>query len=111
MEISISAKHGQLTDEVQQTIKQKVEKLPRFFERTTGIDVIVDLVRIENPKVEVKVSAEETDDFFAADSANNVFAALDSVVHKLERQLRKHKEKLTNHRNNKNQRVEDVLPE
>ena len=93
MEISISAKHGQLTDEVQQTIKQKVEKLPRFFDRTTGIDVIVDLVRIENPKVEVKVSAEETDDFFAADSANNVFAALDSVVHKLERQLRKHKEK------------------
>ncbi len=104
MKISISAKHGQLADDVQQSIQNKVERLPRFFDRTTGIDVIVDLERAEHPRVELKVSAEETDDFFAAGSATNILSALDSVVHKIERQLTKHKEKLINHRASRQQR-------
>ena len=58
----------------------------------------MDLSNSDQPKVELKISAEETEDFFASDSAVNVIAALDSVVHKLERQLKKHKEKLTDHR-------------
>ena len=98
MKISIAAKHGQLGESVQETIHKKVEKLPRFFDRTTGADVVVDLADTDNPKVELKVFAEETDDFFAADTGSNIIKALDSVVHKIERQLRKHKEKLTDHR-------------
>ena len=108
MRISISAKHGQLTDSVQETIRTKVEKLPRFFDRTTGAVVLVDLADSDNPRVELKVTAEETDDFFASDTAGNVIAALDSVVHKVERQLRKHKEKLTDHRGARPQRNESM---
>jgi len=99
MRISVSAKNGQLSESVQQTIEQKVSKLPRFFDRTTGIDVVVNLKNTDNPKVELVVSAEETDDFYAADSGSNVIVALDSVIQKIETQLRKHKEKLTDHRN------------
>ncbi len=98
MKISISAKNGQIPESVQETIRKKVEKLPRFFDRTSGAVVVVDLSNSDQPKVELKISAEETEDFFASDSAVNVIAALDSVVHKLERQLKKHKEKLTDHR-------------
>jgi len=108
LKISISAKHGQLGESVQQTIQRKVEKLPRFFDRTTGADVVVDLADTDNPKVELKVFAEETDDFFAADTASNVIKALDSVVQKVERQLRKHKEKLTDHRGTKPSRNESI---
>lgn len=98
MKITVTARHGHLSDEVQRTIEEKVQKLPRFFERTTAIEVTVDWGRGEVPIVEVKVSVEHSDDFFAADSAPNVLAAVDSVVHKLERQLTRHKEKLTDHR-------------
>ena len=98
MKISISAKNGQIPESVQETIRKKVEKLPRFFDRTSGAVVVVDLSNSDQPKVELKISAEETEDFFASDSAVNVIAALDSVVNKLERQLKKHKEKLTDHR-------------
>ncbi len=95
MDILINAKNGELPEAVQQTIHNKVAKLPRFFDRTTAIDVIVDLKHTDNPKVEVKVSAEQTDDFFAADTGSNVIVALDSVIDKIEAQLKKHKEKLT----------------
>jgi putative sigma-54 modulation protein len=98
VEIKVNAKNGTLPESVQETIHNKVAKLPRFFDRTTAINVIVDLKHTDNPKVEVKVSAEETDDFFAADTGSNVIVALDSVIDKVERQLRRHKEKLTAHR-------------
>ena len=106
MEVRVSTKHGDLPESVQQTLKQKVQKLPKFFDRVTGIEVLVDLEKTQSPKVEVKVSAEETDDFFAADHGSNVVSAIESVVQKLERQLRKHKEKITGHRGKSIKNVE-----
>ena len=111
MRISISAKHGQLSDSVQDTIRTKVEKLPRFFDRMTGAVVLVDFADSDKPKVELKVTAEETNDFFASDTGSNVIAALDSVVQKVERQLRKHKEKLTDHRGGRPQHNETTTDE
>ncbi len=111
MNISVSARNGQLPDSVRETIQQKVEKLPRYFDRTTRVEVVVDLKNPDDPRVECKVSAEETNDFFAADTGSNVLAALDKVVRKIEQQLRKHKEKLTDHRGGKHRRVEDPATE
>lgn len=98
MEIKLNAKNGELSDSVQATMKAKVAKLPRFFDRTTGIQVLADLKNSDSPKVEIIVSAEETNDFFASDTGSNVIVALDSTISKIEQQLRKHKEKLTGHR-------------
>ena len=98
MRVSVSAKHGQLSESVQETIEQKAAKLSRFFDRVTSVKVIVDLEHDDKPKVEAIVSAEHAADFFAADHGGNVMKAFDSVIHKLERQLTKHKEKLTDHR-------------
>jgi len=98
VQINISARHGHLTDSTQQKIQSKVQKLVRFFDRVTAIVVTVDLRRSDSPEVEIRVSAEHTEDFVAADSGNNVLAALDSATRKAEQQLRKHKEKLTGHR-------------
>ena len=79
-------------------MKAKVAKLPRFFDRTTGIQVLADLEHSGKPKVEIIVSAEETNDFFASDVGSNVIVALDSAIAKIEQQLKKHKEKLISHR-------------
>ena len=98
MEINVTARHGEISESVQQTIRQKVAKLPRFFERTTAIQVIVDLKKSDKPKVEVIFSAEETNDFVATDHGSNVIVALDNVIGKIEKQLRRHKEKITEHR-------------
>lgn len=98
MEIKVNAKHGELSEDVIQTMKDKVSNLPRFFNRTTGIQVIADLSNAVSPKVEIIVSAEETKDFFASQTGSNVIAALDLTISKIEQQMRKHKDKLTEHR-------------
>lgn len=98
MQINISSRHGHLTESTQGKITGKVDKLSRFFDRITSIVVTVDLKRSDAPELELRVSAEHTEDFVATDSGNNVLTALDSAMHKMEQQLRKHKEKLTGHR-------------
>lgn len=98
VEIKVTARHGDMSDEIQETMKAKVSKLPKFFDRTTAIQVLVDLEHTDSPKVEIIVSAEEANDFFASDTGSNVLVALDSTISKMEQQLKKHKEKLISHR-------------
>jgi putative sigma-54 modulation protein len=98
VEILFTARHGQVSDSAQETIKNKVAKLPRFFDRLTGIQVVADLIHSDQPKVEIIASAEHANDFFASDTGTNVVTALDSAMAKMEQQLKKHKEKLTAHR-------------
>ncbi|HIF32594.1 MAG: ribosome-associated translation inhibitor RaiA [Pirellulaceae bacterium] len=98
MQLSISARHGQLTESTHEKIQNRVEKLVRFFDRVTSIVVTVDLEHSQSPEVEVCVSVELAEDLVAANNGSNVLAALDSATRKMEQQLRKHKEKLTGHR-------------
>jgi len=94
VEVKISARHGHLSDASKSKITTKVVRLQRIFDRLLSIDVTVDLEHAENPSVDVRVSAEHKHDFVAADQAANLMAALDGVIHKLEGQLRKYKEKI-----------------
>ena len=93
MQVIVSARHGQLSAATQERVAEKVEKLRRFFDRITRIEVTVNLENREAPRVELCVSAEHTSDFVATDTGE-LSAALDKVVHKLEQQLRKHKERV-----------------
>jgi putative sigma-54 modulation protein len=97
VQIKISARHGQLSDATQDFIREKAEKLLRFFERLTLIEVTVDL-KNEMPAVEMLVSAEHKHDFVAHEKNSDILAAVDAVVDKLEGQLRRYKEKVQDHR-------------
>jgi putative sigma-54 modulation protein len=94
VQIKISARHGHLSDETQIKIKEKLEKLPRFFERLTTIDLTVDLEHREAPNVDLRVSAEHKHDFVAECRSMELMASIDDVVEKMEHQLRKYKTKV-----------------
>jgi len=98
VQVKISARHGHLSPDTRSKIGDKVEKLRRLFDRVTSIQVTADLEHRESPSVELRVSVERTDDFVATETASSVLAALDGTIHKLEQQLRKHKDKRRGHR-------------
>ena len=98
MQISISTRHGHLSQESQERITEKVQKLVRFNDRLTATEVIVDLEHTEVPKVEFRVSVEKSEDFVATNENESLMAAVDACLHKVEQQLRKHKEKMVGHR-------------
>ena len=98
MQISISTRHGQLSPSTQEKISEKILKLTRFHDRLSSAQATVELKGEERAALEIQITAEKAGRFVAASEADNVMAALDVVIHKLEQQLKKHKEKITDHR-------------
>jgi putative sigma-54 modulation protein len=112
VQIQVSTRHGQLSEASQDKISAKAEKLTRIFERLTAIAVIVDLTDEANPKVDLQVSAEHKHDFVAHDQSESLMGSVDAVVHRMEQQLRKYKEKVQDrHRSGDPRRQEAVKPE
>jgi len=97
VQIKISARHGHLSESTQEFIREKAAKIPHLFQRIMMIEVMVDL-KEEEKKVEFLVSAEHKHDFVASETNADILAAVDLVVHKLEQQVRKYKEKIQDHR-------------
>jgi len=97
VQISISARHGHLSDATRAKITAKVEKLARLFDRLQSIEVTIDLEHEEKPSIDILVSAVRKHDFVATESGENLMGALDGAIHKVEHQLRKYKEKAQDH--------------
>ncbi len=106
MQINISARHGQLSADTQDKIREKVEKLRRLYDRVSAIEVTANLEHRENPVLELRLSIERNDNLVATESSSNVIAALDGAIHKVEQQLRKHKDKRRDRRSQALGRVE-----
>jgi putative sigma-54 modulation protein len=98
VQVNVSARHGTLSGHDQEVIREKTEKIRRFFDRINAIVVTVDFQHQDSPHVEINASAEHAQDFVSSATATTVISALDSAIAKIEQQLRKHKEKLTEHK-------------
>ena len=94
MQIDISTRHGHLSEASRQKIQAKVIKIMRIFDRLTSIHLIVDLEHENMPSVDLRVSAEHKHDFIANDRGSDLMGSVDIVVHRMESQLRKYKEKI-----------------
>ncbi len=93
MQINISIRHGHVSDATQAAITEKLDKLTRLYERVSAIEITIDLEHRDLPAVDLKISAKKHD-FVAVGQAENLLAAVDVAIDKMEQQLRKHKEKV-----------------
>ena len=111
MQVSIAVRHGHLSEASQDKLKEKVERVGRYFDRLMAIEVVVDLKNEQAPEVEIRVSAEHKHDFVARDKGDKLFPAVDSAVQKIEQQLRKYKEKVQKRHRNPDQRRQEIPDE
>jgi putative sigma-54 modulation protein len=111
VQVKISTRHGHLSEASQQNISAKAEKLLRIFDRITAIEVTVDLKDSNSPRVDAKLSTEHKHDFVAHDQSDELMASVDTVLHKLEQQLRKYKEKVQQRHRSPDARREELQPE
>jgi len=95
--MEISTRHGVLGLEQQGYLREKAEKLLKYFGRLMAIEVAVDQIK-HAWQVEILVSAEHKHDFVASEEGSTPEAAMDLCVHKIEHQLRRYKERVQNHK-------------
>ncbi len=102
MQVAITIRHGNIRDDVREHIAKKSEKLLTYFERVTSIGVTVDFEK-DRVKVEILVDTEHRQNLVAHNigeyyEGGDVINVFDQTLHKMEKQVRKYKEKLQDHR-------------
>ena len=97
MQINVTTRHGNLSEASKQKIKEKVEKLEKFIERLTRIDVVVDLEKADAPSVDLMALTEHKKEFKATYSSGELYGCVDQVLDKIQQQMKKFKEKMTDH--------------
>lgn len=93
MQVIVTMRHGHVMEETKERLARQAEKLTRIYDRLTSIELVVDLHDASHPKVDLLVSAEHKHDFVAHEESDVLLTAVEKVVHKMERQIRKYKEK------------------
>lgn len=95
MQISITGQHIDITRALRAYIETKFARLERHFDNMTNIHVVV-TVEKERQMAEATIHVSRGK-LFANAEHDDMYAAIDGLVDKLDRQLKKHKEKLTDH--------------
>ena len=96
MQISVTGRHVDVTDSMRDYVTGKMEKLERHFDNVTDVHVILSVEKLrQKAEATVHVSGQN---IFADDVQEDMYAAIDGLIDKLDRQVKKHKEKLTEHR-------------
>lgn len=99
MQIELTGHHIEVTDSLRDYVNEKMAKLERHFDKVSNIHVILE-VEASRHKAEATVHMSGHD-VFANCTEDDMYAAIDGLVDKLDRQVKKHKEKITNHLHNK----------
>ena len=95
MQIDLSGHHVDLTTPMRNYVNEKIGRLEKHFDRVTDIHVILSVEK-QVQKAEATINVKGNKIFAHADE-QDMYAAIDALADKLDRQIIKHKEKIQNH--------------
>lgn len=95
MNLQLSGHHLEVTTSLRAYVTEKLERVNRHFDHVIDVNVIMSVDKLAQ-KIEARVHVRGKD-FFVECIDANMYAAIDALVDKLDRQILKHKEKSANH--------------
>jgi len=95
MQINLTGHHVDITPAIRSYIENKFARLERHFDNMTKIHVILSVEK-ERQKAEASIMVNKGK-LYADSQHDDMYAAIDTLIDKLDRQVKKHKEKLTDH--------------
>ncbi|WP_299790775.1 ribosome hibernation promoting factor [uncultured Shewanella sp.] len=95
MQINLTGHHIEITTSLRRYVEEKFTKLERHFDQINNVHVILNVQKMQQ-KAEAKLHLSGGEVFATSENAD-MYAAIDSLIDKLDRQVIKHKEKLTKH--------------
>lgn len=97
MNLKLTGNHVEVTDSMREYVVSKIGKITRHFDHVIDVSVILSVEKLKQ-KAEANVHIRGKDIFVETDS-EDMYASIDSLVDKLDRQILKHKEKNLERRN------------
>lgn len=95
MQINLSGHHVEITPALRAYVLNKLERVERHFDHVTNIRVILSVEKLRQ-KAEATIGLSGGNIHAVAED-DDLYAAIDALTDKLDRQVKKHKEKITDH--------------
>ena len=95
MNLQISGHHLEITPALHDYVTSKLERVKRHFDHVIDVNVILSVEKLKQ-KAEVTLHVRGKDIFVESDDAD-LYAAIDAMTDKLERQVQKYKQKQSDH--------------
>ncbi len=95
MRLSISGHHVEISESLKEYINTKMVRVKRHFDQVIDAHVVLDVEK-QRHKAETTLQISGSR-IHAASEQEDMYAAIDAMIDKLDRQVRKHKEKVTDH--------------
>ncbi len=93
MQIKLSGHHVEITQALHDYVYGKLERIERHFDNVTSIQVILSVEKLQQ-KAEATIHVAGNE-IFADAIAEDMYAAIDALNDKLDRQIKKYKERIT----------------
>lgn len=95
MQLSVTGHHVEVSPALKEYVVNKIEKIERHFDHVSGVHCILTVEKLRH-KAEATVNVNGGR-IYADATEDDMYAAIDGLVDKLDRQVKKHKEKLVDH--------------
>ena len=95
MNINLSGHHVEVTSSLREYVNTKFSKLERHFDQINSVQVILTVEKLDQ-KAEASIHMNGSD-VFASAINTDMYASIDTLVDKLDRQILKHKGKVAHH--------------
>jgi len=107
MSITVTGHHVEVTSSMRNYVNEKLKRLQRHSENLFDIQVILSVEKVrQKAEATIQISGNK---LYADTTQPDMYAAIDLLMDKLDRQLIRHKEKSKNHhRRSKIERMEDA---
>lgn len=102
MQLNVSGHHVEVTESLRDYVGVKVEKITRHFDIVSDVQCILTVEKLRH-KAEATASVNGGT-IYCDHTEEDMYAAIDGLVDKLERRVRKYKEKLVDHHARDNQK-------
>ena len=104
MQLSITGHHVAITDALRNYVEEKIQRVERHFDHVTNVHVVLSVEKLQQTaEATLHVSGG---DIFADDTQEDMYAAIDGLVTKLDKAGGPAKEKM--HQRSRGQRRPDI---
>ena len=95
MQLDLSGHHVEITDSMRAYVLKKFERISRHFEQVIDVHCVLTVEKLRH-KAEATLMMRGNK-IYADSTEPNMYAAIDALADKLDRSVKKHKEKLSDH--------------
>jgi len=106
MQVNLTGHHVDLTSSMRDYVNSKMDRLERHFDIVQDIHVVLSVEKLRH-KAEATLHINGGN-VFADAVEGDMYAAIDALTDKLDRQVKKHKEKMTDHHRSEGSIAKDL---